>query len=92
MLFLIRRKNLLFWKEVSSCLPALKGCILQDVKSGREILFWKDHWPNGKAPMFLWLDEFLESSTINDTIYDLLHLFAESPFSELLEVSQVHNC
>lgn len=70
-----------FWKGVMSSLPALRGCILQGVNTRMETPFWKDHWVNGCAPMFLCLEEFRRSQAPNGTIRELLSLFDQVPFS-----------
>lgn len=78
-----------FWKEVSSCLPALRGFILQGINTGDETLFWKDRWLNGRAPMCLWLDEFKDSQHPNDTVHNLIHLLNEPPFMENKDILHI---
>ncbi|XP_039126955.1 uncharacterized protein LOC120263117 [Dioscorea cayenensis subsp. rotundata] len=70
-----------FWKGVMSCLPSLRGCILQSVNSGTTTLFWKDRWVDGQAPMYIWPDEFRRTSSPDGTVCDLLPLFEETPFN-----------
>lgn len=68
------------WKEASSCLAVLRGCITQGVIFGAETLFLKDWWLNGSALMFLWSDAFRDNQHRNDTIRDLAHLLDKVPF------------
>ncbi|XP_039136364.1 uncharacterized protein LOC120273726 [Dioscorea cayenensis subsp. rotundata] len=42
-----------FWSGISQCLPAFRGCVSVQIKSGTEALFWKDRWLNGLAPRFI---------------------------------------
>lgn len=68
-----------FWKGISSCLTAFRGCITQGVNVGTETLLWKDRWLNGRAHMLLWPDEFRDSSHQNNTLRELAHLLSEAP-------------
>lgn len=58
-----------FWKGVLSCLPAFRGCVLHEIKTGKETLFWKDCWLDGREPMYLWSDDFRGSLHPNDTVH-----------------------
>lgn len=69
-----------FWKEVSSCLPALRGCIHAVINTGLENLFWKDHWLNGRAPMYLWKEEFRASQSAIGTVQDLALILYSAHF------------
>ncbi|XP_039123641.1 uncharacterized protein LOC120260266 [Dioscorea cayenensis subsp. rotundata] len=75
-----------FWKGVLSCLPALRGCVLQGVSSGMETLFWKYRWINGCAPMFLWPEEFSRTTAPNGTVREMLTVCGQAPFSANLDI------
>lgn len=83
--------SLFFWNGVSSCLPPLRGCILQGIKMGDETLFWKDRWLNGRALIYLWPKEFRDNQHPNGTVWDLVFLLEKSPFSENLDTLHYRN-
>lgn len=69
-----------FWKGASTCLPALRGCIVHCINACEKTLL-KDRWFNGVAPMNLWPEEFRNSSSPNDTVRELSYLLEDVPFS-----------
>lgn len=71
-----------FWKGVTSCLPVLSSCVSHGINLGTETLFWKDRWLNGRAPMFIWPEEFRRTPYPNGSIRNLEFLLIEVPFSE----------
>lgn len=68
-----------FWKGVLNSLPAFRGCVHHEVVAGTETFFWKDNWFNGRAPMFIWPEEFKDSEAPNGTVYDLRFLLGRAP-------------
>lgn len=70
-----------FWKGVLSCLPALRGCVLHGVNSGTETIFWKDRWVGGRAPMYMWPEEFSRTQAPNGMISELSSLLDLAPYS-----------
>ncbi|XP_039137393.1 uncharacterized protein LOC120274920 [Dioscorea cayenensis subsp. rotundata] len=70
-----------FWKGVLSCLPAFRGYVLHEVSSGTETLLWKDSWFAGRAPMFIWPEEFKRASEPNGTVCEMGYLLNQASFS-----------
>lgn len=81
-----------FWKGVSSCLPTLRGCILQGINIEDDMLFWKDRWLNGRVPMFLWLEELKNSQHPNGIVQDLILLLEEAAFTENGDILLFKDC
>lgn len=69
-----------FWKGVLNSLPTLRGCLLHEVKFGMDTLFWKDCWLNGRAPMYLWPEDYSACPRPDGTFQELIHLLDELPF------------
>lgn len=75
-----------FWNDIFSYLLALEGCTEQIVRDNSRSLFWKDNWLNGRAPMNIWPDTFLETANPNGTVKELIHWLERASFQEELEV------
>ncbi|XP_039123614.1 uncharacterized protein LOC120260240 [Dioscorea cayenensis subsp. rotundata] len=81
-----------FWSGVSSCLPAFRGCVSVQVKSGSESLFWKDRWLNGLALMNIWPNDFLVSTRPHGTVRELAMLLERPPFVSDPDVMHILSC
>lgn len=75
----------------SQNLPALRRCILHDVHSGSETLFWKDRWLNGRAPLNLRPKDFCNCLCPNGLVKDLYALLYDEPFADDPDVIGVRN-
>lgn len=76
---------------MSNYLPALRRRVAHSVSSGTKILFWKDRWLNGQAPMLIWPEEFRGSLNPNSSICDFEYLCSEEPFAEHEDVVSFRN-
>lgn len=61
-----------------NCLSALRGCVLHEVVSGSETLFWRDSWLAGKAPMYVLPEEFRGSNNPNGSVHEQQYLLDQA--------------
>lgn len=69
-----------------SCLSAFRSCIVHGIRARRETLFWKDNWLNGRAPMYIWQEEFRRANGTIGTVRDLISLLYQPLFSIEVDV------
>lgn len=70
-----------FWRSVINCLPAFRKCVSHKINLGTETLFWKDNWIEGRAPMYLWPEDFQASCASNSIVSELANVLERLSFS-----------
>ncbi|XP_039117658.1 uncharacterized protein LOC120253386 [Dioscorea cayenensis subsp. rotundata] len=80
-----------FWRGVLSVYPILRCCVLSEVNSGADTYFWKDRWLNGRAPMYVWHEQYRECGQQDASFKDLAHLLEGHPFCEDADLVQIRD-